>query len=103
SFRPGRLARFGLAPDELRRRFPRLVVCSISGWGQEGPHPARAGHDLTYEAIAGALAPTAAMPGAPVAGLVGAWSAVSAVLAALHGRGPDGEGAWIDQALLDAA
>jgi crotonobetainyl-CoA:carnitine CoA-transferase CaiB-like acyl-CoA transferase len=103
SFRPGTLERLGLAPRELRRRFPRLVICSFSGWGQEGPWAARAGHDLTYQATAGSLAPTGGPPPVPVADVVGAWSAVAAVLAALHARGTSGEGAWIDQALLDAA
>ena len=103
SFRPGGLARLGLAPEELRRRFPRLVVCSITGWGQEGPYAERAGHDVTYQAIAGSLAPTGGISSVPVADVVGAWSAVTAVLAALHARAASGEGAWIDQALLDAA
>ncbi len=103
SFRPGTLARLGLAPVMLRERFPRLVVCSLSGWGQEGPYAARAGHDLTYQAIGGALAASASMPALPVADVVGAWSAVSATLAALWARERGGGGAWIDQALVDAA
>ncbi|HVS03191.1 MAG TPA: CaiB/BaiF CoA-transferase family protein [Thermoanaerobaculia bacterium] len=103
SFRPGTLARLGLDPEELRRRHPRLVICSLSGWGQLGPWAARAGHDLTYQAIAGALAPTGGLPNVPVADLVGAWSGVAAVLAALHARHDTGAGAWIDQALVDAA
>ena len=56
SFRPGTLARLGFPPDLLRERHPRLVVCSVSGWGQSGPWAARAGHDLTYQAVAGSLA-----------------------------------------------
>ncbi len=103
SFRPGKLAELGLAPEELRRRFPRLVICSVSGWGQTGPDVHRAGHDLTYQAIAGGLAGGRGMPAVQVADVVGAWSAVTSVLAALHQRGSSGEGCWIDQALLDAA
>ncbi|HEV8632322.1 MAG TPA: CaiB/BaiF CoA-transferase family protein [Thermoanaerobaculia bacterium] len=103
SFRPGTLERLGLAPAALRQRFPRLIICSLTGWGQEGPFAGKAGHDLTYQAIAGALAPTAAVPAVPVADVVGAWSAVAAVLAALYGRERDGGGTWVDQALLDAA
>jgi crotonobetainyl-CoA:carnitine CoA-transferase CaiB-like acyl-CoA transferase len=106
SFRPGTLARLGLAPAVLRQRYPRLVILSLSGWGQQGPYAARAGHDLTYQAIGGALAATGATPAIPVADVVGAWSTVAAVLAALVARergGEGGEGAWIDQALLDAA
>jgi alpha-methylacyl-CoA racemase len=109
SFRPGKLESFGLPPAELRRRFPHLVICSISGYGQDGPQAPRAGHDLTYQALSGLLAPTARMPALPVADLVGAWSAAVAVLAALHqrDRAPSGvgrgEGCWIDAPLYDAA
>ncbi|HEV2851196.1 MAG TPA: CaiB/BaiF CoA-transferase family protein [Thermoanaerobaculia bacterium] len=102
SFRPGTLARLGFPPEELRARYPRLVVCSISGWGQEGPYAARAGHDLTYEALAGALAPTASMPAAPLADVAGAWSAAASILAALLERERTGEGKRVDAALLDA-
>jgi len=101
-FRPGTLARFGLAPEELRARFPRLVVCSLTGWGQDGPYAARAGHDLTYQAVAGSLAATAAMPAVPVADQIGAWSAVTAILAALLERQRTGEGRHIDASLFDA-
>jgi len=93
SFRPGTLARLGFPPEEMRARHPRLVIGSISGWGQDGPYAARAGHDLTYQAIAGALAPTAAMPGVQAADLIGAWSAVSSILAALLERERTGGGA----------
>lgn len=102
SFRPGTLARLGFPPDLLRERHPGLVVCSVTGWGQSGPYAARAGHDLTYQAVAGSLAPTGAMPAVPVADLVGAWSAVSAILAALVERQRTGTGRHIDAALLDA-
>ena len=102
SFRPGTLARLGFPPERLRERWPRLVVCSLSGWGADGPYAARAGHDLTYQAIAGSLASTAAMPAAPLADLVGAWSAASAVLAALVERERTGRGSHVDAALFDA-
>lgn len=102
SFRPGTLARLGFPPDLLRERHPGLVVCSVTGWGQSGPYAARAGHDLTYQAVAGSLAPTGAMPAVPVADLVGAWSAASAILAALVERQRTGRGRHIDAALLDA-
>jgi crotonobetainyl-CoA:carnitine CoA-transferase CaiB-like acyl-CoA transferase len=106
SFRPGTLKRLGLAPEVLRERYPRLVICSLTGWGQGGPYAGRAGHDVTYQAIGGALAATAMAPAIQVADVVGAWSAASAVLAALLARerdGGEGSGTWIDQALLDAA
>lgn len=103
SFRPGGLDRFGFGPEAVRERFPRLVVCSLTGWGEDGPHAKRMGHDLTYQAIAGLLAPTAAMPSAPFADLTGAWSAVSSVLATLYRREREGLGGWIDASLFDAA
>jgi crotonobetainyl-CoA:carnitine CoA-transferase CaiB-like acyl-CoA transferase len=103
SFRPGTLGRLGLDPRELARRFPRLVVCSLSGFGQEGPEAGRAGHDLTYQAMAGTLAPAGRAPAVPVADVAGAWSAATAILAALLERQRTGRGAWIDAALLDAA
>jgi crotonobetainyl-CoA:carnitine CoA-transferase CaiB-like acyl-CoA transferase len=103
SFRPGTLARFGLAPSMLRERFPRLVVCSVTGWGQDGPYASRAGHDLTYQAIGGALAATAAPPAVPLADVVGAWGAAASVLAALVARERGAGGAWIDLALFEAA
>ena len=104
SSRPGGLERLtGAAPAEMARRHPRLVVCSISGWGQAGPHRLRAGHDLGYQAMAGSLAPVDAMPALPAADLVGGWSAVAAILAALVERGSSGRGAVIDAPLLDAA
>jgi len=102
SFRPGTLARFGFPPDLLRERYPRLIVGSLSGWGQSGPYAARAGHDLTYQAVAGALAPTGEMPAVQVADQVGAWSATCAILAALLERQRSGRGRHVDAALLDA-
>ena len=102
-FRPGTLARLGFPPEELRVRYPRLVICSISGWGQSGPYAARAGHDITYQAVAGTLAPTADMSAVQVADLVGAWSAVTSILAALLERERTGQGRHVDVALYDAA
>lgn len=102
SFRPDTLARLGFPPEELRRRYPRLIVCSLTGWGQDGPYAPRAGHDLTYLAVAGALASTASMPPLQVADQIGAWSAVTSILAALLERQRSGEGRHIDAALLDA-
>jgi len=107
TFRPGTLARLLKAtPEELTERHPRLVQCSLSGWGATGPQAARAGHDLGYQALAGTLAAiegTAAAPSVPVADLVGAWSAVTAILAALVERGRTGRGTVIDASLFDAA
>ena len=103
SFRPGTLARLGFPLEELRTRFPRLVICSLTGWGQQGPYAPRAGHDLTYLAVAGALASTASMPSVQAADQIGAWGAVTSILAALLERQRTGEGQHIDASLLDAS
>lgn len=110
SFRPGVLARLGFDDERLARDFPRLVVCSISGYGQDGPAVAEAGHDLNYIARAGLLHATGTpdgrvtMPGfqaADVAG--GALYAVSGVLAALYGRERSGRGARLDISMTEGA
>ncbi|MFQ5527988.1 MAG: CaiB/BaiF CoA transferase family protein [Thermoanaerobaculia bacterium] len=103
SFRPGKLAEFGLAPEALGERYPGLVVCSVSGWGSVGPASGHAGHDLTYQAAAGALAATGEIPGLPAADLLGAFAAVSATTAALLARERSGRGTRIDASLFDAA
>ena len=104
SFRPGVLAGWGLAPEKLQARFPALVLCSVTGWGQDGPLARRSGHDLTYQALAGTLAPRPeVVPASQTADILGAWSAVSAILAALYRRQRTGRGCWIDQSLADAA
>jgi crotonobetainyl-CoA:carnitine CoA-transferase CaiB-like acyl-CoA transferase len=105
SFRPGVLTRLGLDPAELRAEHPRLVLCSISGFGQDGPHRLLAGHDLTYLALAGALGLGGLSGGAPLdppvqpADNAGGQAAVSAILAALLHRERTGEGAHLDVSL----
>ena len=91
-FRPGVAARLGIGPDDVPTR---LVYCSITGFGTEGRHAARVGHDLNYLGWAGLLEDTApAPPPVQVADLAaGALRAVAEVLAALVGRERTGEGA----------
>jgi len=109
SFRPGVLARLGLSWEALHARNPRLVLCSITGYGQDGPYAGRAGHDLDYVAIAGVLAqngsPEAPIPlGVQAADLAGgAWPAVAGILAALLGRAAGGEGAHVDISMTEGA
>lgn len=103
--RPGVMERLGCGYDALRSMQPRLIYCSISGWGQEGAYAQRSGHDLNYAAVAGLTGemntpqPTAGQ----TADIGGAYVAVSAICAALFGREKTGEGAYIDCALFDAA
>jgi len=109
SFRPGVMDRLGLGWEALRRANPRLVLCSISGYGQDGPYRERAGHDLDYCAIAGLLAVNGPAerplpPGIQVADVAGgSWPAVAGILAALLRRGTSGEGAHVDVSMTDGA
>jgi crotonobetainyl-CoA:carnitine CoA-transferase CaiB-like acyl-CoA transferase len=110
SFRPGVLARLGVGWDALERHNGRIVLCSISGYGQNGPYVERAGHDLNYIGLAGVLAMggaaagSPAMPGVQVADLAGGalWGA-TAVLGALVGRGTTGRGAHLDISMTEGA
>jgi crotonobetainyl-CoA:carnitine CoA-transferase CaiB-like acyl-CoA transferase len=90
-FRPGVAARLGVGPDDLP---DRVVYCSITGFGADGAHASRVGHDLNYLGWAGALADTApAPPPVQVADLgAGAQAAVVEILAALLERGRTGRG-----------
>ncbi len=108
--RPGVMDRLGLGWELLHGRNPRLVVCSITGYGQSGPFAQRAGHDLNYMAIAGALGLNGEPAGPPVplsvqvadiggGGLQPAVSILGALLAVQ--RGASGE--WIDCSMTDAA
>jgi crotonobetainyl-CoA:carnitine CoA-transferase CaiB-like acyl-CoA transferase len=91
-FRPGVAARLGVGPDDVSER---TVYCSITGFGVDGPHVARAGHDLNYLGWAGALADTA--PGLPPMQFAdlgaGSLTAVAEILAALLERERTGRGA----------
>lgn len=106
-FRPGVLARLGLDPQALRKEHPRLIICSLSGYGQTGPLAQRAGHDLNYLARAGlmgAQGPLGAAPQVPgfqLADISGGLWSVTAILAALRHRDKTGEGAWLDIAMSE--
>ncbi|HET9597123.1 MAG TPA: CaiB/BaiF CoA-transferase family protein [Anaeromyxobacteraceae bacterium] len=107
SFRPGVLERLGAGREALRAANPRLVVCAVTGFGQDGPYRERAGHDLNYAAIAGALALNgpAEQPwplAVQAADLGGAWVAVAGILAALVRRGATGQGGFVDASMTEA-
>lgn len=111
-FRPGVLERLGFDPAELRRSNPRLVVGRMTGFGQEGPLAARAGHDINYIALTGALHSIGRAGERPVpplnlvgdfggGGMLLALGVVSAVLSARGtGRGQDVDAAMVDGAAL---
>jgi crotonobetainyl-CoA:carnitine CoA-transferase CaiB-like acyl-CoA transferase len=111
SFRPGVIDKLGIGYATLAARNPKIVVCSISGYGQTGPYVHRAGHDLDYIALAGVLAMgggvaggAPAMPGVQIADLAGGalWSA-TAICAALVGTHRTGRGRHLDISMCEGS
>src|SRR3984957_11733780 len=103
-FRPGVMARLGLGEAAGRTLSPAVVYCSISGYGQQGPLALAPGHDLNYQAWAGALAPdggVAVMPPLPLADLASGMTAAFGICAALLGRGAGGPGTYLDLSMTD--
>ena len=108
--RPGVMERLGLGWKTLRSLRPGLILCSITGYGQDGPFAQRAGHDLNYMAIAGALSLNAPPGGRPhplavqVADIgAGGAGAAAAILSALVGVARGGEGSHLDVSMTDGA
>ena len=108
SSRPGVARRLGTDAAVLRGRNPRLVYCSISAFGQEGPYRSRPAHDLAVEAMAGAVScnlgtdGTPANPSIPVADIAGSLLALSGILMALYRRQTSGRGDYLDISMHDA-
>ncbi|WP_329061637.1 CaiB/BaiF CoA transferase family protein [Streptomyces sp. NBC_01429] len=108
-YRPGVAERLGIGPAPCLERNPRLVYGRMTGWGQDGPLAERAGHDIDYIAVAGALSMIGKddEPPALPANLLGDYAGgalylVIGVLAALqHARTPDGAGQVVDAAIVD--
>ena len=114
NFKPGGLKRYGLDYDSLASLNPRLVYCSISGFGQDGPYASRAGYDFLMQGMGGLMSITGHPDGEPGAGpvkvgvaltdVLTGLHATTAILAALNHRDHDGErgrGQHIDLSLLD--
>jgi crotonobetainyl-CoA:carnitine CoA-transferase CaiB-like acyl-CoA transferase len=108
-FRPGVLDRLGLGHAALQARNPRLVIASLTGYGQDGPLAHRAGHDVNYLSRAGVLGlqgPAAGVPQLPafqVADMGGALWCALGILAALQQRARTGEGSIVDVAMSEAS
>jgi alpha-methylacyl-CoA racemase len=109
SFRPGVMDRLGLGWPVLKQRNPKLVMCAISGYGQDGPLAQHAGHDINYIGTAGMLEQNAGADGTPVLPnlqigdlLGGAQAAVQGILAALIGARTSGHGRFVDISMTDA-
>ncbi len=108
NFKVGGLVKYGLDHASLRKLNPRLVTCSITGFGQTGPYAQRAGYDFMIQAMAGIMDITGAPDGEPqkvgvaVSDIFTGLYSVVGILAALRRRDETGEGAHVDMALFDA-
>lgn len=109
--RPGVLKRLGMDYEALSRLNPRLIYCSITGYGQDGPYAQRTGHEINFAAISGIMSLTGTRNGPPVylqspsiADLLGGVTqAVIAINAALFAREKTGKGQYIDVSITDGA
>ena len=109
-YRPGVAERLGFGPEPCMRRNPRLVYARMTGWGQDGPLAGRAGHDIDYIAVAGALEPLGRAGDRPYAPLNllgdfagGGMLLAVGVLAALLERERSGAGQVVDAAMVDGS
>jgi crotonobetainyl-CoA:carnitine CoA-transferase CaiB-like acyl-CoA transferase len=109
NFKVGGLAKYGLDYESLRKVNPRLIYCSITGFGQTGPYAHRAGYDFIIQGMAGLMSVTGEPDGQPqkvgvaVTDVFTGVYAATAILAALVQRSRTGEGQHIDMALMDVA
>ncbi len=107
NFKVGSLAKLGLSYEQLREEFPRLVYCSITGFGQTGPYAKRAGYDFLAQGLGGIMSVTGEpgrepmKVGVGIADVMTGMYASTAILAALRHRDATGEGQHIDVCLLD--
>jgi len=113
NFKVGTLDRYGLGPDDLKAFNPRLIFCSITGFGQDGPRAQDVAYDFMIQAMGGLMSVTGAPDGEPGGGpqkvgvpivdiMTGMYAAI-AVLAALAERDQSGKGDTVDIAMLDVA
>ncbi|HAR50483.1 CaiB/BaiF CoA-transferase family protein [Roseovarius nubinhibens] len=109
NFKVGGLAKYGLDYASLREINPRLIYCSITGFGQDGPYAHRAGYDYIIQGMSGLMSITGDPAGQPqkvgvaITDVFTGVYATTAILAALHQRERTGEGQQVDMALLDVA
>ena len=105
SFRPGVMSRLGVGYETLSASNPRLIYCSLNGFGHDGPLAQRAAHDVNYLSLVGTLfhndGGDTPFFDPPVADCAGALFAALTIVGALHGRARDGKGCHIDLALAD--
>ena len=107
-FRPGVMDRLGIGYQELKKRNPRVIFCSLSGYGQDGPYRERSGHDANYIGLGGLLEITGekngdpVLPGVQIADIGGGgmMAAIAILAAAIH-REKTGEGQFLDISMMD--
>ena len=108
NFAPGTAARLGMSWPDLQPRNPRLVYCSISGFGQEGPNRDRLALDTMTQAVSGLMSVTGfadgdpVIMGAPLCDVISGMFAAYAVLGALYSVAQDGQGQYIDVSMQDS-
>lgn len=108
NFKVGGLVRYGLAYEQIKDRFPRLIYCSITGFGQNGPYATRPGYDSLIQAMGGIMSLTGEANGepqkvgVPVADLFAGLFGCIGILAALRYRDATGKGQQVDIGMLDA-
>ncbi len=109
NFKTGGLAKYGMDYDSLKETFPRLVYCSITGFGQTGPYAHRPGYDFIIQGMSGLMSITGEPDTQPqkhgmaITDIFTGIYATTAILAAIHQRQTTGKGQQIDMALLDCA
>lgn len=107
-FRPGVMAKFGLAYDDIKEIKDDIIYLSLTGYGQDGPYKDKAGHDINYLALSGLMSYSGRKSTGPVlygmqiADIASAQNSVIGILAALNKRNTTGEGSYIDVSILDS-
>jgi itaconate CoA-transferase len=107
NLKPGAIAKLGFPLDQIRRAHPRLVICSISGYGEDGPYAARKAYDMLIQAESGLASITGgaeapARVGVSVCDIAAGMNAYEAILEALIARERSGDGAAVSVAMFDA-
>jgi len=110
NFAPGAMERLGFGYEELHKKFPALIYCSLSGFGRTGPYKHRRGFDLVAQAMSGIMSFTGERPdgppvkcGPPLSDITAGLLASMGILAAYTHRLKTGEGQWVETSLYEAA
>lgn len=113
NFRPGTLEKYGLSYEQLKKCNPRLIYCSLSGFGQDGPYSSRSGYDYLAQGMSGLMSVTGhpedmagggpMRVGIPLVDILAGMNAATAIIAAVRYRDKAGEGQRIDVSLFESA